>query len=188
MCSWETVLEHHILKLGGFVYWRRTLSTSKRTLFNLTRKAPITYCHSTVMPINSREQTWSCCREEPILTPFWNCFFDLLLIAFVIIIILNGLPKGPHPSAQLLKCLCSAHRKIIWLCPHVNGCKKEEINTLFSQAGHFQGCFARLMASFTLLSPFLLYERVLSIFVPDMHTACHGCRPWITMLCLSQLV
>ena len=96
--------------------------------------------------------------------------------------------RGPCPSAQLLKCLCSAHRKIIWLCPPVKGCKKEEINTLFSQAGHFQGCFARLMASFTLLSPFLLCEKVLSIFAQDMHTACHGCRPWITILCLSQLV
>ena len=96
--------------------------------------------------------------------------------------------RGPCPSAQLLKCLCSAHRKIIWLCPPVKGCKKEEINTLFSQADHFQGCFARLMASFTLLSPFLLCEKVLSIFAQDMHTACHGCRPWITILCLSQLV
>lgn len=27
-----------------------------------------------------------------------------------------------------------------------------------------------------------------SLHFVDMHTACHGCRPWITILCLSQLV
>ena len=34
-----------------------------------------------------------CCREEPVLTPFWKCFFDLLFIAVVTIIIHNDLPQ-----------------------------------------------------------------------------------------------
>ena len=33
------------------------------------------------------------CREEPILTPCWNCFFDLLFVAFVTIIIHTDLPQ-----------------------------------------------------------------------------------------------
>ena len=37
--------------------------------------------------------------------------------------------RGPCSYAWLLKSLCSAHREIIWPCPPVNGCKKEEINT-----------------------------------------------------------
>ena len=36
---------------------------------------------------------------------FWlhaeNCFFDLLFIALIIIIALNGLPGGPYPPAWL---------------------------------------------------------------------------------------
>ena len=32
------------------------------------------------------------CREEPILTPCWNCSFNLLYVAFVTIIMHNGLP------------------------------------------------------------------------------------------------
>ena len=33
------------------------------------------------------------CREEPILTPCWNCFFHLLFVAFVTIIIHTDLPQ-----------------------------------------------------------------------------------------------
>ena len=42
-------------------------------------------------------------EKQPILTPCWNCFFDLLFIAFVIIIICNRCLKGPCPSVWLLK-------------------------------------------------------------------------------------
>ena len=47
-------------------------------------------------------------------------FFDLLFIAAVIIIMHNGLPHRTLPLCLnvKLKCLCSAHREIIWLCPH----------------------------------------------------------------------
>ena len=30
--------------------------------------------------------------RKPILTPCWNCSFDLLFVAFVVIIIQSGLP------------------------------------------------------------------------------------------------
>ena len=33
-----------------------------------------------------------CCRDKPILNPCCNCFFDLLFVAFAIIIH-NGLPQ-----------------------------------------------------------------------------------------------
>ena len=62
------------------------------------------------------EANWSpgqkYCREEPILTPLWNCFFDSLFPAVVIIIIHNGLPLRTVPLCLTigLKCLCSAHR------------------------------------------------------------------------------
>ena len=41
-------------------------------------------------------------EKKPILTPCWNCFFDLLFITFVIIIAQNGLPQRTLP-------LCLTH-------------------------------------------------------------------------------
>ena len=41
--------------------------------------------------------------RKPILTPCWNCSFDLLLVAFVIIIIQNGLPQRILPLCLTLK-------------------------------------------------------------------------------------
>ena len=51
-----------------------------------------------------------CCREKPILTPPWNCFFDLLSIAFIIIITHNGLPQGFLPLC------CSMYKSLPTLC------------------------------------------------------------------------
>ena len=49
--------------------------------------------------------------EKPILTPCWNCFFDLLFAAFVIIIIQNSLPQNPAPlpdyKVPLFRTLCT---------------------------------------------------------------------------------
>ena len=45
-----------------------------------------------------------------------------------------------------LKCLCSAHKEIIWPCPSVNDCKKEETNT-------FHWCFWTVVLEKTLESP-----------------------------------
>jgi hypothetical protein len=64
MCSWETVLEHHTLKLGDLSTGKELSPLPKGLFFNLTRKAPITYCHSTVMPTNSKEQTIGVVAEK----------------------------------------------------------------------------------------------------------------------------
>ena len=66
----------------------------------------------------------TCCREEANSDSTWNCFLDLLFVAFVIIIIQNGLPQSILPLCLTvkLKCLCSES------CPPVGG-RKEEINT-----------------------------------------------------------
>ena len=62
--------------------------------------------------------------RKPILNPWWNYFFDLLFIAFVIIIIQNDLPQRILPLCLIikLKCLCSEP------CPPVD-VRKGEINT-----------------------------------------------------------
>ena len=52
-------------------------------------------------PFQLRESYW--CREKLILTPCWNCFFDLLPIAFVIIIIHNGLLQRTLPLCLTVK-------------------------------------------------------------------------------------
>ena len=44
---------------------------------------------------NSLAVWWLCCREEQILTPRWNCFFDLLFIA--VVIKGNSLPQRTLP-------------------------------------------------------------------------------------------
>ena len=92
-----------------------------------------------------------CCREEPILTLCWNCFFDLLSLLLLLQSYIIACHKGPCPSAWLLKCLCSAHREITWPCTFVSGCKKEEINTSLPKAGPSWRCFARLKTLFTWL-------------------------------------
>ena len=75
---------------------------------------------------------------------FWrhvgNCFLDLLSIALVII--LNGLPGGPWPSAQLLEReFVPAH---LWI---------EEINTPFlPEAGHSLERFCKTEDPFAFLS------------------------------------
>ena len=45
----------------------------------------------------------SCCREEPIVTPCWNCLFDLLFVAVVIIIIHKGMPQKTLPLCLTIK-------------------------------------------------------------------------------------
>ena len=88
-----------------------------------------------------------------------SCFFDLLFVAAVIIIIHNGLPHRTLPLCLnvKLKCLCSAHREIIWPCPCVNGYRKD-INTPLPKAGPSQRCFARLKTLFTSSLPLPLYS------------------------------
>ena len=54
-----------------------------------------------------------------------NRFFDMLFIAFVITIIYNSLPQRTLPYWKL-KCLCSAHREIIWASPSMNRYNKKK--------------------------------------------------------------
>ena len=62
-----------------------------------------------------------CNRKGLILTPCWNCFFDLFSIAFVIIIIINGLPQRILPLCLTVK---------VPLFRPVSACRwQEEINT-----------------------------------------------------------
>ena len=63
-------------------------------------------------------------EKKPILTPQWNHSSDLLFLAFVIIIIQNGLPPRILPLCLTIKlqCLCSEP------CVLVDGWKGE-INT-----------------------------------------------------------
>jgi len=56
--------------------------------------------------------------RKPILIPCWKLF---LWLAFIIIIIHNGLPRGPCPLLDCKpKCLCSAQGEIVCPCPPVN--------------------------------------------------------------------
>ena len=52
---------------------------------------------------------YPCYRKKPLLTPRWNCFCDLLSVAFVIIITHNGGPQRILPLCLTIKpnCFCS---------------------------------------------------------------------------------
>lgn len=64
----------------------------------------------------------SSCRKKKSPWPCWNYLFDLLSIAFVIIILPKGLLQRILPSAWPLKWLSSGH------CPPVD-VRKKEMNT-----------------------------------------------------------
>ena len=66
-----------------------------------------------------------CFREKSTLTPYWNCVSNFLFVAFVIIIIQNGLGQRTLPLCMTvkLKCLCSEP------CPSVDGRKEKNEHT-----------------------------------------------------------
>ena len=61
-------------------------------------------------------------EREPNLTPRWNCFFDLLFIAFVLVIQNTEKYASENPAPANLKHLCSEP------CPPEDG-RNGEINT-----------------------------------------------------------
>ena len=87
-------------------------------------------------------------REKSILAPCWNCFLDLLSIAFVIIILHNGLPQRILPLCLTvkLKCLCSEP------CPPIDG-RKEKTNTPPCLRLAILGDICKINGLFTLFPP-----------------------------------
>ena len=96
-----------------------------------------------------------CWKEKSVLTPRWNCFFDLLSVTFATIIIRNGLPQRILPPAWLLnKCLCPE------LCAPVDG--KEETDTSPGPRLAILGDVCKINGLFMLLPhllPSLIYKR-----------------------------
>ena len=120
--------------------------------------------------------------EQPILTPCWHCFFDLLFIVVAIIIIHDGLPQTTLPFCAngKLKCFCSAHRQIIWPCLPLKG---GDEHTAF-KGWPFQGMFCNTEDPFYLtssLSPVLYSAFSLCFLIASLHLALYknwAFRPW----------
>ena len=51
-------------------------------------------------------------RNKPVLTPCWNCFFDLLSVNFVTVITHNGLPQRILPLCLTVKIKCPYSEEI----------------------------------------------------------------------------
>jgi len=104
----------------------------------------------------------NCCREKLILTPCWKCFFDLLFVADVTIIIHIDLPQRTLTLCLTvrLKCLCYTHREIIWSWPPVKTTKTEKRLTQPFQSLTISGDILQNWRSFHFSSPlpFLLYS------------------------------
>ena len=124
------------------------------------------WCHptisSSVIPFFSCLQSFPASASfpvagrKPILTPCWNCFFDLPFIAFVVIIIQNGLPQKILPLCLTVKHKCLYSEP----CPRVDG-RKEDINTSHAW-GAILGDVCKMNGLFTLLPHFpssLIYKR-----------------------------
>ena len=93
-------------------------------LFHHIQKVGMQVGTANLKKLKKWKPAWRCPRGKSILTPCWNGFFDLLSVAFVIIITHNGLPQRILPLCLTikLKCLCSEP------CPPVDG-RKEKTNT-----------------------------------------------------------
>ena len=83
------------------------------------------------------KKTGDVAERKPILTPCWNCFFDLFFVAFVIIYNHTEWSASenpaPLPDCSELKCLC------LEPCPPVDD-RKEKINTSLPEACHSRRC------------------------------------------------
>ena len=68
--------------------------------------------------LGSKERLWlmvTTCREKPVLTPYWKCFFDLIFVVFVIIIVHNGLPQIALPLCLKLRVLFVQSPVHLWM-------------------------------------------------------------------------
>ena len=106
----------------------------------------------------------NCCREKSLLTPCWNCFFDFLSVAFVIIITHNGLPQRilPFCLTAKLTSLC------LEPCPPVNS-RKTGINTSPCLRLAIPGDICKIKGLFTLFPhlPHLWSVKELGIQTPS---------------------
>ena len=76
---------------------------------------------------------WELLQGEAKCESIWNCFFDLLFVAFVITMIYNDLPQRTlTPSLTVaLKHICSWQRDNLTL----STCEKKKLKHLFPEAG-----------------------------------------------------
>ena len=120
--------------------------------------------------VAGKSQFWLC----------WNCCFDLLFIAIVIIITQNGLPQRILPLCLTvkLKCLC------LEPYPPVDG-RKEEIDISPCQRLAILGGICKIIGLFTLF-PHL--PHLLPIEEPGLRPREDGCLRHQSAICLgSQL-
>ena len=90
-------------------HWHQWQTISERATLGNSQKGHCLPFHKMV------EQTLTVgnsCREKPILTPCWNCFFDLLFVVFIIIIIHNELPQRILPFCLTVKLEVSFFRTL----------------------------------------------------------------------------
>ena len=106
---------------GNLVHLRKVTSKSNAPVFRERLALHLRSKPGKCQELIDTEAFWNGAGRRPILTPCWNCFFDMLFAAFVIIIIQNGLPQRILSLCLTvnLKCLCSEP------CPSVDGRKEE---------------------------------------------------------------
>ena len=104
-----------------FPLWAGTLAQGKIANIYSSSKYAFRVAHNFGM---LWKQGVSVAEKKPILTPCWNCSFDLFWVACVIIIIWNDLPQRLLTLCLTLKLKC-LHSGT---CPPVDG-RKEKINT-----------------------------------------------------------
>ena len=116
---------------------------------------PLSDLGGVIIVSNMQMATQGRAAEKPILTPWWNCFFDLFFVAFVIIITQKGLP-------QIILPLCLAVKvpffRTLSTCGWQEG-RNEHISCLRLA---ILGDVCKINGLFTLLpclSPSLIYKR-----------------------------
>ena len=121
-----------------FPLWAGTLAKGKIANIYSSSKYAFRVAHNFGM---LWKQGVSVAEKKPILTPCWNYFFDLLFVAFVIIITQNGLPQRILPFCLTVKlqCLCSE--------PSLPVYRRKVMGLDLDTAKHFSGSLSPLPSS-----------------------------------------
>ena len=88
---------------GNLVHLRKVTSKSNAPVFRERLALHLRSKPGKCQELIDTEAFWNGAGRRPILTPCWNCFFDMLFAAFVIIIIQNGLPQRILPLCLTVK-------------------------------------------------------------------------------------